>query len=402
MGDIIRVTVGQKVYDYSVTSTTIATFLPLFVAAFNALDASDYPEMAEMTAGGASPDLTFTADTAGVPFTITLTPLESNGGAADAQTIEGAGTATTGTATTASSGPNDWGTAKNWSGGAVPSSSDNVYFENSDDDIKYGFGQSAVTLTLLEIRASFTGTIGLPLINSDATEYPEYRDRALAVSATTLNVGDGDGQGSGRIIIDVGSNACTLTVRRTSGGLDTDIEALQWKGTHVANVVNVYRGEVAVAGYAAEAATVATLRVGFEDGQDSDARVRMASGCTLTTITQTGGELEINSAATTITRHGGSLTVKGAGAVTTLTNNAGEVDYRGTGTVTTYVGGPQSVLRFTADNRARTFTTTTVLAGAEITDLGGTVTWTNPILLSRCKLADVRIDVGFNRSIGIT
>lgn len=399
VGDLIRVTIGAKIYDYAVTSTTIATFLPLFVTAFNALDSDDYPEFAEITASSSSPTLTFTADTAGVPFTVTLTPLESDGSAADAQTIDGSGTAGTGTTATASAGPNDWSTAANWSTGAVPVNSDNVYLENNDDDIKYGLAQSAVTVTLLEIRASFTGTIGLPKVNEDATEYPEYRADTLAISATTCNIGNGPGNGSGRLKLNFGSVQTTLNVYATGSGLDDDQAALQWKGTHASNAVNIYRGEVDVAGYPAETATIATLRVGFESGQESDAQVRLASGTTLTTITQTGGELEINSAATTITRHGGSLTVRGTGAITTLTNNDGTVTHLSSGTVTTYTGGPGSTLDCSPALIAKTFTTTTIHAGATVLDPQALVTWTNGIVLSRCRIQDVSLDLGFNRTL---
>jgi hypothetical protein len=91
VGDIIRVKFGNKTWNYSVTSATITTFLPLFVTAFNALSSTDYPEFAEITASSNSTTLTLTADTAGKSFTCSLTPLESDGSPADAQTIEGAG-----------------------------------------------------------------------------------------------------------------------------------------------------------------------------------------------------------------------------------------------------------------------------------------------------------------------
>lgn len=395
VGDLIRVTIGSKVWDYAVTSTTIATFLPLFVTAYNALDSSDYPEMAELTAASSSPALTFTADTAGKPFTITLTPLESGGGAADAQTIEGAGTATTGTATTASAGPNDWSTAANWSGSAVPTSSDSVYLENSDDDILYGFAQSAVTLPVFAIAASFTGTIGLPPINSDATDYPEYRARALAISATVLTIGEGAGSGSGRIILDVGSNACTATVRSTGSALDSDRGALQWKGTHASNVLNVLAGDVDVAGLSTETAVVATLRLAGGD-------VRCGSGTTLTTLTISGGDLDVSSAFTTATMTGGTLACRGSGAATTITCDDGDVYYLSSGTITTLNVSGGGRADFTRDIRTRTITNCNVYAGATILDDRASATWTNGIVLVRCGIEDVTLRLGQNRTLAIS
>lgn len=391
--DLIRAQVGSKIVDFVAGSTVTATVVSNLVAAWNLLDSGDYPEFAEMTASASTATLILTADVAGKPFTVTLTPLETDASPADAQTIEGAGIATTGTTATASAGANDWSTAANWSSGAVPATGDSVYLEDNADAILYGLAQSAVTLALLEVRASFTGTVGLPAVDQDGTEYPEYRARYLAVSATLLNVGQGSGQGSGRLLIDVGSVACTLTVFTTAGAADADAGAVRWKGTHASNVVNAYAGSLDVAKQAGETAAVATLRV------EGDAEVFCGSGTTLTTIVQDGGALTINSAATTITRHGGTLTMRGSGAITTLTNNAGAVVHNSSGTITTYVGGSASTLDRTGDLRAATLTNCTILAGATISDPAGVLVFTNGIILSRCKISEVSLDLGYTRTL---
>lgn len=399
--DLIRVTIGAKTVDFTAGSTTTATVVSSLVTAWLALDEDDYPEFAEITPSASTTTLTLTAATAGVPFTATLTPLESNAGTADDQTIEGGTSATTGTAATASAGPSHWDTAANWSGGAVPTTSDNVYFEHNDSDVKYGLAQSSVTLAILDVRASFTGTIGLPDVNEDAAEYPEYRARELAISATSLVVGEGDGGGSGRVKVNVGSNACTLTVRGTGSPLDGERGALQWRGTHASNVVNAYSGDVDVAETAGHTATVATLRVGQDDGSGQVA-VRCGAGVSLTTVAQTAGALTLRAAATTVTMHGGALALYGAATVSTLTNNAGSVDYRSSGTVTTYNGGPSGSIDFSRDLRARTLTNCTLLPGSSLSDPGGTVTFSNGVILSRCQIGDVSLNVGYNRTLGVT
>ena len=155
-------------------STTITTAIDNIVTAWNALDSTVYPEFAEITASRSSSKLVLTADTAGMPFVATLTPLEVNLGAADSQTIEGGTTATTGTAATANSGPNDWSVALNWSGSAVPANSDTVYIENNANDISYGLSQSAVTLTALYISSTYTGKIGLPQVRAVTTGVSYY------------------------------------------------------------------------------------------------------------------------------------------------------------------------------------------------------------------------------------
>lgn len=398
--DVIRASIGSATYDFTAGSTVTATVVSALVTAWNNLSASSYPEFAEMTASApSSTTFLLTADTAGVPFVVTLTPLEANLGAADAQTIEGAGTATTGTAAVANVGPSSWSTAANWSGGSVPTTGDNVYIEDSEDDIKYELDQSGVTLASLNIAASFTGTIGLPILNTDGTTYYEYRPTSLAIGATTLDVGKGSGSGSGRLKIDNGSVQTAATVRVTGSPLDDEKAAVQWKGTHASNTLSVYGGTADVAMGAAETAAVATLRVGTD--VSGDATVRCGSGTTLTTITQLSGSLTIGSAATTITKSGGSLRVLGTGAITTLTNSDGLFEWLSSGTITTYNGGPSSTLDASQDLRARTITTTTLTPGAAVSDPGGVVVFTNGIVLSRGKLANYGLDVGYNRTISV-
>src|SRR5262245_15616418 len=63
IGDLITFTYGSRSWSYAITSATIATFLPLLDAAYDALDAGQYPEFAEQTAGSTATTLTLTADT---------------------------------------------------------------------------------------------------------------------------------------------------------------------------------------------------------------------------------------------------------------------------------------------------------------------------------------------------
>jgi hypothetical protein len=350
-------------------------------------------EFTEVTWADATTALTATAATAGVPFTCTVTTTESNGDPADDQTFVKA-------ATTTSSGPSDLNLATNWSGAAVPGAADDVYFQDCDIDCLYNLGAlSAVTLTSLNILASYTGKIGLPPFTGD---YYEYRATYLAVGATTINIGDGPGSGSGRLKINTGSVQTTVNVRGTASAFDgTGVYSLLWKGTHASNVVNVTRGNVGVAIYPGETATILTLRVGYQTNQDGDSTVYCGSGVTLTTINQEGGTLEINSGCTTVTKTGGTLTIN-SGNVTTLTNDAGTVYYKGTGTITTLNVGSGAKADFSQDMRARTVTTCNLYEGGEIYDPFGTVTFTNGIVLIRCGLPDVKINVGNNRTVAIT
>lgn len=381
-----RLTVNGKTVSASGGGTVNAVATAL-AAAWNA---STEPELAEVTASANTDTVTLTADTPGVPFTVT------------SSVSGGSGTIGSATTATASAGPNDWSTAANWSGGAVPVNSDDVYLDHSDDDILYGLSQSAVTLTSLTIAASYTGLIGLPETNEEGTSsYAEYRQRYLAIGATTVTVGEGPGQGSPRLLLDTGSAQTALRVHGTGFSAEPDLGALRWKGTHADNTVTVTRGSVDVATLGGEAATVATLTVGYQTSQASDAVVRCGAGVTLTTLAQTGGAVELNSGLTTVTKTGGTL-VLNAGSVTTLTNDDGDLVYSGTGTIGTLTVGTDAAADFSRGVGGCTVTNCTLHPGSSLLDPGARVTFTNPFRVSRASLREVTLDVGVNRTYAVS
>lgn len=380
--DVVRVTIGGKTYDFTTGSATIATFLATLVTNWTALDSDEYPEFAEITPTRSGDNLLLTATTAGVPFTATLTPLEANLGAADAQTIEGAGTATTGTATTASSGPNHWDTAANWSAGAVPADTEDVWLQDSAIDILYGLDQSAIEPTSLNILASYTGKIGLPAkVNAgDDDEYYEYRSRYLTIGPLILNIGQGTGTGSPRLNINTGTDPCTVNIHSTGQAEQNRTHAVQYKGVEAGNVINIYQGTLAVAPEGGEVATVPIIRQSYRTSVDSDTTVLLGKGCTLTTIDKLGGTLEINSAATTITQNGGTLMTYGTGAITTLTLRGGTAYPNSTGTITTLTVSNDAHADFSQSLVARTVTNCEKYeATSRISDPFKVVTFTNGI-----------------------
>lgn len=391
--ETITVTIGSKSITVTTGATVIADILTTLQSALSTLDAESYPEFAEVAWSKTSSTIIGTANDPGVPFTATITTNSGSG------TIDG-GAGDSGVATVASSGPFDWSTAANWDSGTVPVNSDAVWFENSDVPVKYGLAQSGVTLASLNIGTTYTGYIGLPEVNADKEPYPEYRPQYLAIGATACNIGNGaqGGQGTGRIKLNTGTAQTTLTVTFTGSPLEQDVEPVQWKGTHASNVVSVFRGSVAVAGYASDTATVATLNVGYMTSQGSDANVRVGAGCTLTTVNQSGGSLYISCAATTVTQTAGSLVLRGTAAYTTLTVG-GSLVYLSSGTITTLTVTGGGSVDFGQDMRARTCTNATLYSGATLNDPFGTVTFSNAFLLSRCRVGEVTLDVGQNRHL---
>jgi trimeric autotransporter adhesin len=342
-------------------------------------------EFAEIEASAATGVLTITGRTAGMPFTITRS-----------ETTAGTGALGAVTSVTAATGPNHWSNAENWVGGAVPVNSDDVWFIDNAVPVLYGLGQSAVTLASLNIDQSYTGTIGLPRTN--ASGYFEYRETYLAIGATLLNIGRGEGAGSGRIKIDLGSVQSTVKIDDAGNPLDDGLEAVLLKGTNASNSIGVSKGSLGVAVFPGETAVVATLRVGYRENVSGDSEVRCGVGVTLTTITQSGGLLTIQSNVTTVNITDGELDVL-AGTVTTYNIDGGAVRHSSAGTITTANVGSGGQLDFRRDLRGRTITNCNLYAGFDFQDPNKTVTFTNGIDFLRCGVADGTLNIGEHQTL---
>src|ERR1043165_1698556 len=391
-GDVFILTINRKAVPAVATTTNTTTTATHVVAVFVA---STVPEFQEISFVAAAATITATSRVAGRAFTLTASTTESGGGAADSQTFVNVHT-------TVNAGPNDWSSTQNWDAGSVPVSTNDIVLANSAIGIFYGLAQSAVTLTSLTIDSTFTAPIGLPKRNVNG--YGEYRPDYLQIGATTLTIGRGSGQGSGRIKIDNGTAQTTVNVYGSGQPAEPGYEAILWKGPHASNVVNVFKGSFAPAVFAGEVATIATLRVGYTTNVLGDAQVRCGSGVTLTTITQTGGSLEINSAATTITKTAGNLTVNGTATVTTLNENGGTTIYKSSGTITTLNVSAGGTFDKSQDLRALTITNTNLYSGATLLDPGKTITFTTPIAIVGCGIKQldpdgVLLDLGTTYSI---
>lgn len=343
-GDVITVTIGQKSWTYTTTSGTIATFLPLFLTAINALDSSVYPEFAEITfTNPTSSTIVGTAKTAGKPFTCTLATNSAG-------TTINSGSSSTGTATTVSKGPEDVTTAANWSGGAVPSTGDTIIIDLEGARLKYGLNQSAITAAVRRILAKDV-QIGLPKTNTDGVAYPEYRPDYWQMTATSDYVNTT----SGRIKLDNGTGQTTLEVANSGNGVETNVPAVLIKGTHSSNEFNIFGGNVGFAYFAGESCTLNTLRI------DAGATVTCGFGCTNNTLNNYGGTLTLYSAIVTALNHPGAAaaktTIEGSGAVAQITSQGGTITYNSTGALGgNTILGINAVLTFDQDQRAKTVT----------------------------------------------
>lgn len=388
--DVITLTIGTVTVSTTAGSTTITTIIDSLVTTWNNLSSTVYPMFAEITASRSSTTFRLTGDTAGKPFACTIATTETGGGAADAQTIDGAASST-GTESTTCSGPNHWSATANWSTSAIPVDGDDVYIERSSVDIKYGLSQTSIDLTSLNIAASYTGKIGLPDYNSDGTSYYEYRTKYLMLgTATTANIGRGEGSGSGRLKIHLGSNAATVNVEGTGPGVETGVPALLLQGSHASNVLNATQGSIGLAFETGSTAQFPTVRIGSETNPASDVTLVCGAGCTLGgTISQAGGNVTAQTAVTTWTKTAGSTsTILGTATITTLQQDGSGTHYQqSSGTITTATfRGEGAKLDKSRDLRALTITNSTFTAGGHIIDPNKTVTFTNAMTTDQASL----------------
>lgn len=347
------------------------------------------------------------AGAAGGPFTVTYTGTLAGApqpllGANNAN-LQGSTTANqTLTITTASTGPNNWDNAGNWSPAGVPSTGDTVVIQNSSVDILYGLNQSAVTLANLQIDMSFVGGwIGLPNWNSN--KYSEYRQQYLQIGVSgQVVIGNGKGSGPTLLKFDFGTQAFSMLVNGCGTNQDPTLPAILVKGNRASgsSQINCYKGKLGVAMFAGETATVDTIRQGFLTNKNSDSYVFVGSGVTVTTWQKDGGDGVLNAPIATLRHEDGTLTVLDGltpTTVGTLSLVGGSLTDRATGTITTLTVGTGAIYDRTDDSRAKTITNTTLYGKSEFLDPHGSITFTNPIVFSNCGIPDlVELDLGSN------
>jgi len=318
----VATTIFQALSGTSFTDTTALSTIPVADGGGSLI-----PQFSEFTAtNSTASSVTMTANgtgaLAGKPFTMSA-----------ADSSSGTATLTLNTITPTSQYHADQ--VDNYSGNALPTGgSDTLVFDNGSVDVRWGLDY-ATTLTNITKYKSYTGSVGLGEVNSDnsAKPYHEYRTTYLTCTAcTTANLEVGDGPGSSRFKLNTGSGASTINVFGKGSRVENGVPCILWKGTNASNVVNNLAGDVGIAFFGGEAATVATLITG--DGPQSAASTICGSGCTLTTVTLNGGTQETNSAITTANQNGGSWTHK-SGTVTTANIYGGTHYPNGGATYTT-------------------------------------------------------------------
>jgi len=373
-------------------ATTIAALIVL-------LNASEEPEFAEITwaEGSTSTHVKGTADTAGKPY------------AATAYTSGGAGTMdpTNGnalTAVTANAGPNvccaeNFKTDANVrgvSGGTEVANDDTVIYRDSDTDCKYGLDyMKSVTLAALHFEASYTGSVGLPEQNEDATAYGEYRQRALQFGSNSLaiRIGEGEGNGSPKLRLEPynGTTIASLTVFDTGSSEDNEPAVEIVADANTFTLISITGGTVGfVDPVGGGADTLTALNIGGE------AEVTVEAG-TLTAVTMVGsGILNNDNAITTLDIYDSAIVNHVTGNITTVNVRGGSLNVAAKAalTITTANMGPDGTISVNESTAVVTITTLSPEPGCTITATNGLIAITNAIDLGDASLEDFNFDFG--------
>lgn len=359
------------------------------------------PEFRDMTATVSSSVVSFTSTVTGEtgshtqPFTMT-----------SAASTAGTGDVTYSNAATAHVGKNDISNADNLSAAAALLDNDALFLTDGNVDIMDGLSL-AVQLASITKRKSYTGKVGRSYINKINTQsiyqYPEYRTRYLTTDdntvTTTANLEVGEGQGSGRFCWDSGAGQVLLNLFGQGQREDPGIPCVIWKGTHASNEVNNANGDLGVALFGGETATISALQHG--NGANSQARTLCTSGVTLTTVTCNGGTLSTDSAVTTGTQYNGTWE-HGAGTITTLNVLGGTFYPMKNATITTLTVGSGGVFDTGKGSDPFAITNTVQLyKGATFRDRAGRAG--NIVFkLNNCALADVTIELAQNKTFTLS
>ncbi len=231
-GETATISINGKDATHTV-ATGLTSVSDVVAGLIAAIAASLDGEFTELTWANADPDITATANFAGVPHTISVSETSALG------TISNVTTET-------SSGPNQL-SAENMSSGSLPIASDTLVFEDTAQNLSYLLTAiDGTLLTELQIKASYTGQIGLKNTNVSVTPtYDEYRDRFLVVDATNITIGEGDGNGSSRLQLDCSGQASDIVVRKTARTAVDNYYSLRLTNTAAGSALRVFS-----AGYA--------------------------------------------------------------------------------------------------------------------------------------------------------
>lgn len=307
------------------------------VASFNA---NPDPYLRKIVASNNAGVISFTARTAGVPFSIALTGTGSWGSTGE---------------TTANVGTSDLGVAVNWTDG-YPTSGDDLVADARSPDMLYGLNLSGVDIGDFITDAGFNGDIG-------RIENGTLHRLRLHNSTDALVL-----RGSSELVaIGIGSAAIPVLIEHEGNGSLGDPN-IYLDGSAITNLT-ILSGHVAIAGWPGQSSTFTGI-------------ARLTSG----TLQIGGPQSAVTVTGTTLYVASSDATAMLYNAPATIIASAGQVIDHATDTITLADIGEKATLRMTA---AATVTTLKLAGTLDLSQGAGTVTITNPIqMTSKAKILD--------------
>jgi hypothetical protein len=321
-----------------------------------------FGEFAEVTATVSGSVVTLVAETPGKPFTVSVSETSSSG------------TLTLATPQ-AATGKHHWDNADNWDTGAAPANDDVLVFRDSDVSCLYGLPNGSLEVTIQQYQ-SFTGQIGLPVVNRDDPNKPyyEYRQRYVRLDdagsgsniAHRFGIGV-EGTGSPLINLKHSTVKCSPIVYRTGVPKIPGTKALNLCCSTNTSTLNILGGSVDYSSQ--DGGTSAFVEV---DQAAGDSRGIQAIHTTGAVVTLSGGTALIGGtgAINTVKVRGGALRLENqTGTITNFSAyTGGKCAYASTATITSFSldGG-----EFDAREDAGAFTITSgtiVRAGSKFLD----------------------------------
>lgn len=233
----------------------------------------------------------------------------------------------------------NYSTSSNWSTGAVPTTSDDVFFTaDYNADVTAGLDQSGTTINKFTVDG-YTGKLG------SKAAYLQI-DPSAAVSF----------RGTGQSYLDMGNANVDMSVDQTAS-TSAGAAGLYILNSNL-NTLSVTAGTIGFALNAGESSTVGTIKL-------TGGTVLIGDSATVSTITMLGGSVTTDSSVTTLNIFGGSFESNKTAAITTLNGDGGTVIHNATGTITT--ANIRGVfLDLNQSLNARTITTLAPSAGGSI------------------------------------
>lgn len=370
------------------STTNVAADIYAGVAAAILAAQSTAPEFKDFVATSSGSGLVLTGSVAGTPFTVTASA--------------SSGTATV-TATTAATGPNHFNNAANWQGGSNPSAADDLVLDLSTYAILHGLtpGVNYASITITNV-----GQIGLPTVN--ARGYKEYRTRYLTMNggggSITVTVRKSSSNSSCLMNLDLASLVLTGKVYSTGNTVQATNAAdfpLTILNPGASSTLFVQEGRVSL--QANSSVTITSLKVIVDSSTASQVPTQVVAASTVNcgAVTASGScSVEIQGAASSADASlGSTVTVSQSATCPIVKVNQAQVVWASSAGITTsidvFAGG---VMTFT-DGGSKTVAAANCYQGGTISDKLGTVTWTTGIKLAGARIADVKLDLGVNKTV---